>query len=76
MYIQDEKKRKDLATIYQNVAWNLIQNGTEAWADKLTKRSEKNGLRMKDPYKHRNLQYCRNSTVDAYRKDRLFNKRF
>ena len=54
----------------------LNTNGTEAWVDKLTKRSEKKGLRMKDPHKHRNLQYCRNSTVDAYRKGRLFNKQF
>lgn len=39
MYMWDEK-RKDL-TIYQNVVWNLLQYGTEAWVDKLTNRSEK-----------------------------------
>lgn len=27
---------------------------------------------MKDPYKYRNLQYCRNSTVDASGKYGLF----
>lgn len=32
----------------------------------------KKGLRMKDPYKYRNLQYCRNSTVDASGKYGLF----
>ena len=37
-------------------------------------KTKKKGLKMKDPYKHRNSQYCRNSTVEAYRKDRLLNK--
>lgn len=34
------------------------------------------GLRMKDPYKHGNLQHYRNSMVNAQRKDGIFTKRF